>query len=77
MRVKTITFGSSIQIKPYQHAHVQMTAELGRGETPKEALEELRKMVAEELLVTRDGVEVVRQVRARTGSFADLLFWEK
>jgi hypothetical protein len=61
MKVTSVSFRSSVQIGSFQHAHVEMTATLGQGDTPAKALASLRDLVAKELARVKAGdVEVVR-----------------
>lgn len=55
LNVTSVSFKSCIEIKPYQHAHVEMTATVAPGEDPSTVLDQLKVLVAAELKAAKEG----------------------
>lgn len=55
MRIKTVTVRCNIELKPYQHVHVEMTAELAPSDSVGGVIDELKKRIAVELMISKFG----------------------
>lgn len=73
VKIKTVSFRSCVQLQPFQHAHIEVTAEVQVGQSPEGVLDALKCWVADELKTVRDGKEVSRVVVEREGRFRDQL----
>lgn len=74
MKILTVSFRANLPLKNFQHVHVEACAEVDHagGETPSMALEALKRWVAEELLLAKEGDQPVTPPTVR-GRFQDLL----
>lgn len=68
MRIKTVSFRSSIEVGKFQHVHIEMSADVEDGQTAREVLDQLKGAVAVELVRAKQGEE-----SKTPGRFADLL----
>lgn len=55
VKVVRVSFRSSVEIKPYQHAHVELTADVLPGQTVAQVLDDLKLQVAAELRRAKTG----------------------
>lgn len=55
LRVKSVTFRSSVQLKSFQHAHIEASADVPEGVNPSVVVEFLKEFVANELRVAKEG----------------------
>ena len=62
-RITSVTFRSSIELAPFQHAHVEASAEVGAGADPADTLQDVKNFVAFELLRAKHGDSVPESVR--------------
>ena len=53
MKVKTITFGRTVQVKQFEPARIEVTAELEEGDDPKAMFQELRDLVNDQVRAVR------------------------
>lgn len=53
MKIKTISYGKTFQVKQYEPERVDATAELEIGEDPVEAMKELKTFVLENSLTAK------------------------
>lgn len=58
-------------IGPYQHVHVEASADVPKGEDPALTLDKVKRFVAQELQRARTGGKPVPQ--ERQGRFSDML----
>lgn len=64
MKILMVTFRSSVHLKDSQHAHIEVTAQVGpptsddNREDARKTLDELKDFVAEELKVVKEGRQV-------------------
>lgn len=74
-RIRSVSFRSSVQIKSFQHVHVEASADVPLNRTPESVLDDVKKFVARELLRAKNGEikQETRQVLTRGGAFKDLL----
>jgi hypothetical protein len=54
-RIKTVTFRSNIELKPYTHAHIEVSVDVPPNTKPEAALEFAKSWVAKELKIAKDG----------------------
>lgn len=66
--IKHVSFRSSIELKPYQHAHIEASADVSPNEDPAGVLDRLKVFVAEQLIFAKEGDK-----RPVAGRFSDLL----
>lgn len=71
VRIDRVTFRSSVQIRDFQHAHVEASATVPPGVTPEDALDKVKRFVAKELLIAKEGR--VRQPVQPEGSFRGII----
>lgn len=55
IKLDRVSFRSSIQIKDFQHVHIEAGANVPPGADPRMVIDELKKFVAEELRAAKDG----------------------
>jgi hypothetical protein len=55
VRIKTVTFRSSTQIKSFQHVHIEACADVPEGESAEATLDTLKDFVAKELRRAKEG----------------------
>lgn len=68
--IKTVRFRASIELKPYNHIHIECEAEVGT-EDPALVLADLKMFVAAQLKAAKEGTVPVAQTAS--GRFQDLL----
>lgn len=63
MKITTITYRTNVELAPFRHAHVEMTAELEKNDDLDDALEELKAEVHRALGVdvTEDDVRAAKE----------------
>jgi hypothetical protein len=49
VKITNVTFRSSVQLQPFQHVHVEMSASVGDGEDPTVVLDLVKGLVAAQL----------------------------
>lgn len=54
-RIRTITFRSNVAIGKFQHAHIEVTADVPLNRKPESVLVDLQRFVAKELTKVREG----------------------
>lgn len=69
--IDRVTFRSSIQIKQFQHVHVEAGAAVPEGADPSAVLHRVKQFVAAELRRAKEGDRPVQQ--PRPGRFPDML----
>lgn len=69
--IKTLSFRSSLQLKPFQHVHIEATADVPAGATPGVVMEVLKAYVAAELRIAKEGFPTPQP--HVDGRFRDLL----
>lgn len=69
VKIKTISFRSMIELRRFQHAHIEVTADVPVGGGAADTLNELKHFVAEQLRIVKEG----RTVQPAPGSFRSLL----
>ena len=69
--IKTVAVRSSIQLKSFQHFHVEATADVPEGEEPAYVIDQLKAFVALELTRAKEGK--VAPAPPVQGRFLDVL----
>jgi hypothetical protein len=67
--IRSVTVRSSIQLKSFQHLHIEASADVPDGEAPEYVVDKLKAFVAKELKVAKEG-RVVPQPAVQ-GRFLD------
>lgn len=67
-KIDRVSFRSSIELKPYQHAHIEASAAVGSNDDPSQVLDNLKRFVADELTYAKEGDK-----RPVAGRFSDYL----
>lgn len=55
VKITSVSFRSSVQLKPFQHVHVEATAQVLPGQTADRVLDLLKTFVANELRRAKEG----------------------
>jgi hypothetical protein len=55
VKIKSVSFRSSIQLKEFQHVHIEAAADVPVGESAGHTLDVLKKFVAAELRRAKEG----------------------
>jgi hypothetical protein len=71
VKIKSVTVRSSIQLKSFQHLHIEASADVPLGEEPEAVVDQLKSFVAKELKIAKEG-RVVPQPAVQ-GRFLDTL----
>lgn len=55
--ITKVSYRDSIEVRPYQHAHIEAEATVPKGEDPAEVLAALRDFVRAELVKAREAAD--------------------